>query len=394
MLFLVVALPRTGKSQFMVKTLLDAKGQGKRVFVTNFKQTAEQRQASGFEVYGDDTEWQCLEQDTWKGDVSGWITELPPGAVWMIDEAQDVFPQRSKNDQLPEWIKLLSKHGHRDLTIYIVTQDAMQLDVHVRRNSNITYYMTRPLNMSRALIYTFRGYQEIPNDAWRRSQVLKTAESKTKFKYSSKYQELYSSASAHEHVKVRLPWKIFIPVVLLALVALLLGYAWHRLKSQAKGATPTASIAAAVTGAAAPTAATLAADSQSNHVLTTDEYIARFTPRIKGVPVSAPAYDGFEVTDYPRLYCYTTTNDAGEDVCKCITQQGSRVNIELLQCLDYVQNGYFDPFRKDSPKSSSSDSSSNPDRDRGLSTTASASVSTAQPFGSSAAYGASGINAY
>lgn len=346
MLHLVIALPRTGKSQFMVKNLLDEKSKGKRVFVTNFKQTPEQRHESGFEVFGDAPDWDCLKEQTWRGDVSGWLEQLPEGAVWMIDEAQDVFPQRDKSSILPPWIKLLSKHGHRDLTIYVVTQDAMQLDVHVRRNSNITYYMTRPLNMRSALIYTFRGYQEIPNDAWRRLQVLKSAESKKKFRYSKKYQRLYVSASAHDHIKLRIPWKLFIPVVLLVVVVALLWWAWGRLKAQSTGTDATASVAAAVIGAQAPTAATPSEKGGDVRVVSADDYKSRFTPRIAGVPWSAPAYDGFEVTDYPRPYCYVTENDLGEEVCKCITQQGSKLAMERVQCLDYVQNGYFDPFQK------------------------------------------------
>lgn len=387
MLHLVIALPRTGKSQFMVKTLLDAKEQGKPVYVTNFKQTPEQRERSGFQVYGDAPDWDWSAEDTWRGNVSGWLAELPRGAVWMVDEAQDVFPQRGKNDKLPEWIKLLSKHGHHDLTIYIVTQDAMQLDVHVRRNSNITYYMTRPLNMRRALIYTFRGYQEIPNDAWRRLQVLKSAESKKKFRYSSKYQQLYQSASAHDHIRIRLPWKLFIPVVLLGVVAVLLWFAWSRLSAHSKGEGPTAAVAAAVTGAQAPTAATADSSSGGSHVATVDEYVARFQPRVDGVPWSAPAYDGFEVTDYPRPACYVTQNDLGEEVCKCISQQGSRLQIKHLQCLDYVQNGYFDPFKRESSSGQRSAAASDT---VDAPSAPSAAVGTLG-YGSSASYGGLGI---
>lgn len=341
MLTLILAAPRTGKSQLTVSKLWQHKQEGKRVFVTNFKQTPAQRAATGFELFGDDGG--MLEngkfRDVWEGDVSRWFEDLPDGSVWCIDEAQEVFPQRGKDRTLPEFIKLFSKHGHKDLTIYVVTQDAMQLDVHLRRNSNITLYMTRPLNMRRALVYTFRGYQEIPNDAWRRSQVLKSAESKVKFKYRKKWQDMYVSASAHDHIKLRLPLRLLILPIATIIVLTLLWFAWSRLKAQSAGDGTVAKVAAAVIGAQAPTAATAGDESAP---ISSDEYLAKFKERVPDVPWSAPAYDGFEVTDYPRPYCYI-----GNKGCRCFSQQGSLMTISVRQCKAYVENGYFDPYRKE-----------------------------------------------
>lgn len=344
MLYLIIAAPRTGKSQLTVSKLWEEKQAGKPVYTTNFKQTPEQIAETGFIPYGNAEDFDVLKETTWRGDVSKWMEELPNGAVWCIDEAQDVFPQRGKDRALPEYIKLFSKHGHKDLTIYVITQDAMQLDVHLRRNSNITYYMTRPLNMKKALIYTFRGFQEIPNDAWRRSQVLKSAESKKKFKYSKKWQNMYVSASAHEHIKMRFPLKLLIPVIALALSALFIYWGISRLSktSADEDASPaTKEIAAAVTGAGAPTAAT--GPYPSAPVMSDVEYMAQREPRIKDIPMSAPLYDGFEVQDYPRLFCYV-----GRKGCTCVTQQSTRVEISNGMCRHYVENGYFDPY-KDKP---------------------------------------------
>lgn len=343
MLFLIVAAPRTGKSQLVVSLLHGHREKGQEVYVTNFKQTREQMQATGFKHWGNAPDFDVLKETTWRGDVSRWMDELPNGAIWMIDEAQDVFPQRGKDRQLPEYIKLFSKHGHKDLTIYIVTQDAMQLDVHLRRNSNLTYYMTRPLNMKKALIYTFRGYQEIPNDAWRRSQVLKTAETKKKFVYKKKWQDMYVSASAHDHIKMRFPLKLLLPIIALIVSISLIWFGISRLKSTGEDEnTPAAvqGVAAAVTGARAPTAAT-SETYPSAPLVTADAWIARATPRIEDIPMSAPLYDGFEVQDYPRLFCYV-----GRRGCTCVTQQGSRAKVSNGMCRHYVENGYFDPFKE------------------------------------------------
>lgn len=331
MLTLILAAPRTGKSQYAVSLMYKHREEGKLVFTTNFNQTDEQREKMGVVVFDTPNEW-------WE--------KLPPGSVWFIDEAQDIWPQRSKHKELPEYIKLLSKHGHHDLTIYIITQDAMQLDVHVRRNSNMTLYLTRPLNLNRALIYTFRGYQEMPNDAWRRSQVLKSAESKTKFKYQKKFQDSYVSASAHDHIKKRFPKRLLILPIGVAVVLYSIWSAYTGLRKTADDTpAPTGGLAAAVVSAGAPTAAAPAASSPTSSTASPEAsgaYLERFTPRVKDMPWSAPAYDQFQVKDYPRLFCYIT-----EFECKCRTQQATPVPFDISDrmCRDVAQNGYWDPFK-------------------------------------------------
>lgn len=325
MLGLIIAKPRTGKSQYAVSLGLEAKKQGKRVFVTNFNQTPEQRQQSGFE------EWP---------DATTWWNDMPHGSVWIVDEAHEIFRQRDKSTPLPDFVQKLSLHGHHDLTIYLITQDGSQLDVHCRRTANHTFHLSRPLGLSAAKVYTFNGYQEMPNDAWRRSQVLKTAESSKRFKYSSKYQDLYVSASAHDHVKKRLPKKLLIlPIAALIVLGLLL-WVYLRLTSQANDTTnpATAAVAAAVTGAEAPTAAA------RGRILTVAEYQEQWTERVEGLPWSAPAYDGFQVQDYPRPYCIISgTPDASR--CRCYTQQATRLDTPDQLCRSYVENGLFDPYR-------------------------------------------------
>lgn len=326
MIYLLLAEPRTGKSQYAVKRLLDHKTEGKRVFVTNFKQTEEQRDASGFEDFPDPSKW-------WD--------EMPHGAVWLIDECQEVIPQRDKTTPLKDWVQQFSLHGHHDLTIYVITQDAMQIDVTLRRNCNFTLMLTRPLGAKRANVYTFRRYQERPNDAWRFSQMLKQAESKEVFKYSPKYQALYTSASAHEHIKRRIPKKlVLLPIIFLGAIGLI-GWSISRLKNSADDETQPAAVqavAGALTGAEAPSAAATPA----TRTVTIEEWIVQQTPRIEGVPSSAPMYDGFKVQDYPRPVCYIS---ARFDECRCYTQQGSRMHMPQSNCRMIVENGWWDPYK-------------------------------------------------
>lgn len=325
MLYLIIAKPRTGKSQLAVSKMYEYLAQGKQVFVTNFNQTDEQRERMGVIKFDEPNEW-------WE--------KLPAGAVWFVDETQQIWPQRGKSTPLPEYIKQLSLHGHKDLTIYLITQDAMQVDVHIRRNTNFTLYMTRPLGLKAAKVYTFRDYQEIPNDAWRRSQALKLAEQKQTFRYKAKFQDSYVSASAHEHIKPRLPKRLLVLPIAVGVVVYALWSAWSGLRSKALDdpASPTGAVAAAVVGAGAPTQAAPAASVSSQ--TESEAYIARFTPRVPDVPWSAPAYDGFPVKDYPRPLCYIVDWE-----CKCKTQQATTLNLSDETCRTIATDGAFDPFK-------------------------------------------------
>lgn len=330
MIYLVIAKPRTGKSQWAVSKMYEHLEKGQAVFVTNFNQTDEQRAKMGVIKFDTPNEWR---------------EKLPEGAVWFVDETQQIWGQRGKQHELPEHIKQLSLHGHRNLTIYLITQDAMQVDVHIRRNTNFTVYMTRPLGLNRANVYFFRDYQEIPNDAWRRSQTLKLAEEKKTFKYKAKFQDSYISASAHDHIKPRLPKRLLILPIGVAIVGYSVYSAYTGLRKTSDDAqAPPGKLAAAVVSAEAPTAAAPAASPPSTpaSAAPTDAkaYLERFTPRIPDAPWSAPAYDQFEVKDYPRAFCYVV-----EFSCKCRSQQNTPLDISDETCRNIAVNGYWDPFK-------------------------------------------------
>lgn len=330
MLYLVIAKPRTGKSQWAVSKMYEHLAAKQAVFVTNFNQTDEQRQKMGVIKFDSPNEW-------WE--------KLPEGAVWFVDETQQIWGQRGKQHELPEHIKQLSLHGHRNLTIYLITQDAMQVDVHIRRNTNFTIYMTRPLGLNRANVYTFRDYQEIPNDAWRRSQTLKLAESKKTFKYKAKYQDSYISASAHDHIKPRLPKRLLILPIGVAIVGYSIWSAYTGLRKTADDApSPPGKLAAATVSAEAPVAAAPAASGPVSMPVSTREasraYMAQFEPLVEDIPWSAPAYAHFEVKDYPRAFCYIVENR-----CKCRTQQNTPVRMSDAGCRDNAMFGVWDPYK-------------------------------------------------
>ncbi|MDP2823013.1 MAG: hypothetical protein Q8O52_10100 [Sulfuritalea sp.] len=68
-----------------------------------------------------------------------------------------------------------------------------------------------------------------------------------------------------------------------------------------------------------------------------------FTPRHIDYPESAPAYDAVRVVKvFPVVAgCIKT-----EKMCKCISQQGTDVQVTPDRCLAILANKVFDPYRE------------------------------------------------
>jgi zona occludens toxin len=81
------------------------------------------------------------------------------------------------------------------------------------------------------------------------------------------------------------------------------------------------------------------------------QYAARETPRIAGLPHTAPKYD--ELTKPVRVPVPAMCIEKGSLqsssglTCKCYTQQGTPMAVEMSMCRTIAQNGYFQDFDAD-----------------------------------------------
>ncbi|EMM5790245.1 zonular occludens toxin, partial [Pseudomonas aeruginosa] len=95
-------------------------------------------------------------------------------------------------------------------------------------------------------------------------------------------------------------------------------------------------------------------------VLTAQEYLELRTPRVPDVPSSAPIYDELtKPVTYPKPFCLSSRDEelvrrnalkmelgyrSGRLYgCRCNSQQGTRMLISFDACMNYVENGAFDP---------------------------------------------------
>ena len=84
---------------------------------------------------------------------------------------------------------------------------------------------------------------------------------------------------------------------------------------------------------------------------TAAEWKTYLEPTIPGMAFTAPVFaENLEVTTHPRTICYLV-GFAGSDVCKCVTEQATKLRLSEASCRSNVADaGGYDPFKPDPAK--------------------------------------------
>lgn len=260
---------------------------------------------------------------------------FPAGSIIVVDECQKYMPSRRSGDP-PKWIRDLSTHRHLGLDFILISQHPSLIDTYVRR-------------LVDCHIHTVRRWGTTWIDRWQWSEcqsdpttpaARKAADSRVVTRYSKEAMGAYTSAELHT-VKRRIPPYVFYGLGALVAFPLLLWFVFnvlHRISGDSKPVTVVPS------GASAPVAGSKARD--RDHVMTKDEWVARFTPRVAGMPWSAPAYDDRQIQTEPEVYCASMQHDETHTTCSCITEQGTRAAVPFAMCMEMAQNGTYNPYRR------------------------------------------------
>lgn len=117
---LITGLPGNGKTAFMIDHLfkLELAGVKRKIYIVGIELFKEFKLDIEPLDYDDVKQWQDKEH----------------GALWIIDEAQKIMPQRGSSATCPKFITDLSTHRHLGLDFIFLTQDPKLLDVWARRN--------------------------------------------------------------------------------------------------------------------------------------------------------------------------------------------------------------------------------------------------------------------
>lgn len=262
---------------------------------------------------------------------------LPDGAIIVIDEAQYLFPTRDPKKPLPEFILALSEHRHRGFDFFVITQSPMLLDAGFRRFVGRHWHFERVFGMQSAKRFEWEKCVSDVEDFFVRKEAIVS-----RVAFNKKYFGVYKSAEIHTH-KRKIPFKVFAPFLLLALIAFA---AWYHFHDRFDPAPAVAAATQKTTDIVEQSTSFLTTNADKKmRVLTAEEYVNLRAPRVADIPSSAPIYD--ELTKpktFPKMQCIRA--EASGD-CQCYSQQATKLNVSKSMCDSVVKNGYFDDTKSD-----------------------------------------------
>jgi zona occludens toxin len=256
--------------------------------------------------------------------------ELPHKAIIVIDEAQKHFRLRQPKDKLPLYASEVEDHRHKGWDIVLITPDARFIDHHIRRHIYSHKHIERKFGTESAVILEWQGFGDYEDY---HSRALAT---KTPYLFPKKYYGAYKSAEIHT-AKRKIPKMVFvIPLI----IAFIIGCIYLLISTLMGIGEPDTPVDTDSVGLI---------DSAMNQFKPQQKQFLTFAnnlqPEIESIPQSAPFYrELYKAKSYPKPQCITS---AKRDRCFCNSQQGSRMNVSHRMCLNYVDNGYFDPTIED-----------------------------------------------
>lgn len=326
MLNLITAVPGSGKTLYVLKTVSDqAKRDNRQVYYSGIPLT----DAGKAEL-----EWIELE------DPEKWF-ELPAGAIIIIDECQRIFPLRRNGTEVPKKVSMFETHRHHGFDVWLITQSPMLLDNHVRQIVNKHIHLKRIFGTGAAQALKFDSIENAPNSVSASARCL----DKEKFIYPKEVYRWYTSAQLHTH-KVQIPKAAKMAMIAIAVVAAGL---YFSMKSIGNLSNTNKEMMAFPSGTASAPAGS--APLQAVRVdldLSTPEAVASaHAAVVPDRPETAPIYAELAVpTTFPQL----TGCIQSETKCSCYSQQGTIIkDVPANVCADVVQNGRFNPYEVRSP---------------------------------------------
>ena len=308
---LVTGLPGHGKTLYTLSRWKDeAAKAGRPVFHNDIK---------GLNIPG----WQPWKVDDWE--------QLPAGSIMVVDEAQFAFPVTGRG-QTPLWVQKLATHRHLGLDFVVITQNPMLLDSFVRKLVDRHFHVVRLLGLQRATIYEF------PNGVQEQVGKSRAGGIRHEWAYPKDVFDLYQSAELHT-VKRRIPMRLYVMVAMPVLFIALAYAAYLRLNPEAQQARINDQVGVVGTGTGhSATPGGGQGVGKGGDKQTPLEYAESFTPRVAGLPHTAPAYD--EVTK-PSQAPYPAACVSMGKRCACYTQQGTKLDTGADLCRQIADGGFF-----------------------------------------------------
>ena len=257
--------------------------------------------------------------------------DLPPGSILIVDEAHKWLPVRSPGKP-PQWIQDLTEIRHSGIELWLVTQDPRNLDSFVRRLIGEHVHVSRKAGLAAAMVRVFQGVAEDPNDfhAQKSSTV-------GPWKYPKHLFQSYKSATLHV-VKPKIPLKIIFACIVILCLPIALYFAIDGIRSVGDKPEGSSSASPSLAFGSVPVE-----DTSSSPWDSPEAFVKAHEPILPGIPISAPIFKDRPVVNFPRLFCYLS-GSPGDDVCKCKTEQLTKVSVPEPVCRSIVSDGLYDPY--------------------------------------------------
>ena len=267
-------------------------------------------------------------------DADKWHTELPDGAVLVIDEVQRVWRPRGSASKVPDSVAALETHRHRGIDVYMTTQAPALVD------SNVRNLVGRHVHIRDTGILG-RWWYEWPETSV--GMQWKTCVNKRRYKLPKKAFTLYKSASLHVEPVRGIPRVLFV-IVFALLAFFFLAYKGYQIVTKASnGGVAPAAAPIQTTPGMHPTGGVVQVGYKPGNPNGLIDDRVDWIPRVSNRPESAPAYDALrKVAVMPRVvggYC-----QGGE--CHCVNQQGTDSGLSSHECGQWLKSPPFDPYRE------------------------------------------------
>lgn len=339
---LTTGIPGAGKTQLVIAQALTMVGCTDHSSVEVIREQLANKRTRPLYVCG---------IEGWKlGDLVPEITDpltwrdLPEGSVIVVDEGWKWFGDHLVAISRDTRYLSLAEHRHAGYDFIVTGQAPTQFHKGIKALAGPYEHVSRKFGSKTTVVWTWPTVQGSPDSDAAKNRALDRV-----WSYNPVIQDLYESATIHT-IKRKFPRKVILALLVLPLVAILAVFAGKAaLSIGKKGTVPGIGDAAASAGESAP----LDGSRSKQAPLTTEEWVKQFIPRVRHLPMSAPAFDEREITSEPRVYCVLAgagTDALGDhlgDSCTCLTEQGTAWELGDAMCRGVVATGgAYDYFKK------------------------------------------------
>lgn len=344
--------PGNGKTALMMEHLLEVAEKAERPI---YAAGIDGLRPGVATVLSDPTKWNAVDPNSTgtcecTAGAPGHAHVVPDGAIIFVDEAWKWFGHLhdASRQATPAHVLQLAEHRHRGIDFVWTTQGPNQLYPFVRNLIADHTHVVRRFGTEFIDVFKWEELNEDIKSGAKRDNALRSTR-----KLPEKVFGSYKSAEVHT-IKRNIPWRVVaLPVLLVA--AVLCGWlAFVKLRPSAMAEAiaaqgPDAALAAPGLADLGPSR-----DRTPRRAATVEEYVAMHQPRIATMPHSAPVFDERKAGADPQLYCMHSHagidgdgNYAGNDSCRCLTEQGTLYLLDMAQCAYVARWGApYNPYRE------------------------------------------------